>query len=67
MHRMAPAEQRLEARHLAVGEANDRLVVQLEFAVLGRAPQVGLERVTVARLLAHLRAIEAEGSAPGGP
>ena len=66
-HRMAPAQQRLEADHLALpeAEADDRLVVQFEFVLLDRASKVDLQAASALRLLVHLRAKEGEGAAPG--
>ncbi len=52
-HGMAPAHQRLEARHGLGGEVDLRLVVQLELAPLERAAQVLLQGAAAARLLVH--------------
>ena len=41
--RVVPAQQGLEARHLAAREVDERLVVDPELAALDRPAQVGLE------------------------
>ena len=41
---MAPAQQRLEARHGAVGEPHDRLVENLDLAIVQRLAQIGFQR-----------------------
>ena len=40
---VVPAQQRLDARDAAVGEADDRLVVELELAAVERPLQVGAQ------------------------
>ena len=42
-HRVAPAQQRLESGDAAGAQRDDRLVVQLEGALVDRVAQVGLE------------------------
>ena len=49
---MAPAQKRLEARHGAVGETHDRLVKNLDLAIVERLAQIGFQRD---RIIAGLR------------
>ena len=56
---MAPAQQGLEADH-RLGRGPDlRLVVELEFALRERAPEVGLERLAPPELGVHVGLEEA--------
>ena len=61
--RMVPAHQRLEAADPAVLEANDRLVVQLEFGVGDGRAEIDLERVARLQPPVHLPLEEPVGAA----
>lgn len=61
---MAPADQRLEAADAVIIELHDRLVVQLELALLQRLPQLGCHRVPALGGEPHLRLVETIGRAP---
>ena len=50
---MVPADQRLEAGDAALGDRDDRLVVDLELAALDGAPQVGLQPEELDRARVH--------------
>src|SRR5436190_22637206 len=60
---VVPAQQRLEAGHLAGLQVKDRLVVELELAVGDGLAQVDLERAAQLQPLVHLALEEAVGAA----
>ena len=63
---MVPAHQRFEARDLALLDADDRLIVELKVAVLGRPAQIELQASTQFRLIGHFRFKEPIDAAPVG-
>ncbi len=60
---MVPAHQRLEAADLVAGEVDERLIVELEFAVEHRLAQVEFEAAARLHLRVHLRLEEVIGAA----
>ena len=58
-----PAHQRLHADHLAVGEADLRLVMQREFVPDDRTPQLGFQFLAALDLALHRLDEEAVGVA----
>jgi hypothetical protein len=47
---MAPTQKRLESRDPAVGQTDDRLVIELDFIPIEGAAQIRLQRDLIARL-----------------
>ena len=52
---MVPPHQRLEARNLALLEADDWLIIELKVAVLRRSAKIELQASTQLRLIGHIR------------
>src|SRR5437763_1836715 len=63
---MAPAQQRLAARHLVAPEIDHRLVVDLEGAIDKRLTQIPLQRKPCLGMCVHCRLEKAIGSAAVG-